>query len=91
MIRNENKKVLAALVTCVFAFAVCAVPALAKVIPTVPGENASVALEVINLDNTECNGNIKQLDAQMTGNGMTVAGDYIKYQAESPVGYLFDS
>lgn len=62
----KTKRFLAVLVTCVFAFVVCAVPAMAKVIPTVPGEKASVALEVLNTDGTDCEGNIKQTAAQQS-------------------------
>ena len=57
----KTKRFLAVLVTCVFAFVVCAVPAMAKVIPTVPGEKASVALEVLNTDGTDCEGNNNRL------------------------------
>lgn len=89
----KTKRFLAVLVTCVFAFVVCAVPAMAKVIPTVPGEKASVALEVLNTDGTDCEGNIKQTAAQQSGadQSMTQQGDYITYQAENPEGYVFDS
>ena len=82
----KTKRFLAVLVTCVFAFVVCAVPAMAKVIPTVPGEKASVALEVLNTDGTDCEGNIKQTAAQQSGadQSMTQQGDYITYQAENP-------
>ena len=56
LLEMKTKRFLAVLVTCVFAFVVCAVPAMAKVIPTVPGEKASVALEVLNTDGTDCEG-----------------------------------
>ncbi len=56
----KTKRFLAALVTCVFAFVICAVPAMAKVIPTVPGgESMLWHWKCYNTDGTDCEGNIK--------------------------------
>lgn len=89
----KTKRFLAVLVTCVFAFVICAVPAMAEVIPSAPGEKARLMLETNNTDGTESKG-----DIQFTGSniadaekGMVTTGEYYELTAQAQTGYLFDS
>ena len=84
---------MAALVTCVFAFVICAVPAMAEVIPSAPGEKADLVLETKNTDDTESKGNIEITDSNIgsADKGMMKKGEFYELTAQAQTGYLFDS
>ena len=89
----KTKRFLAALVTCVFAFVICAVPAMAKEIPSAPGEKADLALETKNTDGTESEGNIVFTNSNIgsADKGMMTKGEFYELTAQAQTGYLFDS
>mgnify|MGYP000031014896 FL=1 len=89
----KTKRFLAALVTCVFAFVICAVPAMAEVIPSAPGEIADFVLETKNTDDTESKGNIEITDSNIgsADKGMMKKGEFYELTAQAQTGYLFDS
>lgn len=89
----KTKRLLAVLVTSVFAFVVCAVPAMAKVVPSALGEKAKLALETKNTDGTESKGGIEFTNSNVADaeKGMMTKGEYYQLTAKAQTGYLFDS